>query len=191
MKELELEVDLVFLDMKNREHKSAAYMQLNPHGTSPTLVLPDGLALWESSAIIYHVLDNYDTQARLKGTPGSTVRTQFHLYQAFAAEAESTMIAYFIQTKMMPEAKRDPALIASKKAHWEQKLVSFYERLVTSPEQQFAVGNDFSAVDIAITYSLHLANVTDLLQDKPTLRAYADKMSQRPQFESAFEGSPV
>lgn len=191
IRELGLEVDLQLVDMKNREHKSPAYMAMNPHGTCPTMVLPDGRALWESGAILYDVLDNYDVEGRLKGAPGSAVRTQFHLYQSFNGEAEATAIPHFIQLKMMPEAKRNPAFIEAKRDHWNQKLVAFYEALIRSPDQPFAVGDAFSAVDIAVTYPLHLAQLTGLLDDKPALVAYVERMRQRPHFRSAFNLAPL
>lgn len=87
---------------------------------------------------------------------------------------------------MRPEAQRDHALIAAKRAHWNQKLVSFYEALILSPDQEFAVGDAFSAVDIAVSYPLHLARLTGLLDEKPALSAYVTRMAERPHFKSAF-----
>ncbi len=188
MKELGLDVELRLLDMKNGEHKSPEYMKLNPHGTSPTLVLPNGTPLWESSAIIHHILDNYDAEGKLQGAPGSDVRTTFHLYQGFAGEAEPTLIALFIHLKMLPKEKSNPALIAAKRTHWEEKLASFYNRLITSPDQKYAVGDAFSIVDITVTYPLHLANVTGLLEDHPNLKSYVEGIYQRPLFKPCFEG---
>ena len=154
MNELGVSVERKLLDMKNGEHKSAEYMKLNPHGTSPTLVLTDGRALWESGAIIHHVLDNFDTENKLKGAPGSNVRTTFLLYQSFAGEAEPPMIRHFIHLKMLPEAMRSAEVIATAKKHWDDKLVHFYDNLITSPDQEFVCGDQFSAADVSVSYPL-------------------------------------
>lgn len=48
---LALPVDYVYLDLRSGEHKTPAYLDLNPNGKVPTLV--DGATvLWESDAIL-------------------------------------------------------------------------------------------------------------------------------------------
>ena len=48
--EFGLELEIIELDLRAREHKSDAYLAMNPNGKVPVLA-DDGLVLWESRAI--------------------------------------------------------------------------------------------------------------------------------------------
>jgi glutathione S-transferase len=56
--ELGVEVDRHALDLRRREHKSAAYLALNPLGKVPALV-DGGLVLWESNAIALYLAEKF------------------------------------------------------------------------------------------------------------------------------------
>ena len=58
LREIGRPFDLVLLDRGKGEHKSAAYLALNPHGRVPTLVDGD-LVLYEAAAICLHLADLY------------------------------------------------------------------------------------------------------------------------------------
>ena len=54
--ELGLELEIIELDLRAREHKSDAYLAMNPNGKVPVLA-DDGLVLWESRAINAYLVD--------------------------------------------------------------------------------------------------------------------------------------
>lgn len=66
--ELELEYESRWPDA--RERQSAEYRRLNPMGLVPTLILPDGRAVFESSAIVTYLTDAHDGESRLAPRPG-------------------------------------------------------------------------------------------------------------------------
>jgi glutathione S-transferase len=50
--------------------------------------------------------------------------------------------------------------------------------------RELVTGERFSAADIVIAYDLFWANTMNLLEEFPVLRAYLDKIRQRPAFPS-------
>ena len=58
LEELDLPYKYIEVDQKKQEHRSPAYLALNPHGKVPTLV--DGeQVFFESAAILLHLGDKY------------------------------------------------------------------------------------------------------------------------------------
>lgn len=53
------------------ERQSEEYRRLNPLGLVPTLILPDGRAVFESSAIVTHLTEAHDSEGRLAPRPGT------------------------------------------------------------------------------------------------------------------------
>ena len=72
----QLVMDMLGLEYENRwpdarERHSAEYQRLNPLGLVPTLVLKDGRAIFESSAIVTYLTDAHDQEERLAPRPGT------------------------------------------------------------------------------------------------------------------------
>lgn len=65
-KQLEDAVEYATVDLIAAEHKQPGFLRLNPIGKTPVLVLDDGLALSESTAITEY-LDNLDGNPTLTG----------------------------------------------------------------------------------------------------------------------------
>jgi glutathione S-transferase len=56
LEELNADFELIMVDRKNKEQKSAGYLALNPTGRIPTLI-DDGFAIFESPAICLHLAE--------------------------------------------------------------------------------------------------------------------------------------
>ncbi|XP_044270059.1 uncharacterized protein LOC123014840 [Tribolium madens] len=59
IKALNLDVELVEVNLLNREQFSSNYTKLNPQHSVPTLVEEDGFVLWDSHAIMAYLVDKY------------------------------------------------------------------------------------------------------------------------------------
>ncbi|VAW59549.1 Glutathione S-transferase, unnamed subgroup [hydrothermal vent metagenome] len=58
---LNIKYEFIPLDIKNKQHKSEAFLKLNPRGEFP--VLEDGsLIVWDSQAILIYLAKQYGTQ---------------------------------------------------------------------------------------------------------------------------------
>ena len=61
--------ETVLVDMKNREHKQAAFLKLNPRGEVP--VLEDGsVVLWDSAACLLYIARKHGGEQWLPSAPG-------------------------------------------------------------------------------------------------------------------------
>jgi len=59
---LDVKLDLAIVDLLNGQHRTEAYLQINPNGKVP-LLDDDGFHLWESHAIIQYLADKYGGHA--------------------------------------------------------------------------------------------------------------------------------
>lgn len=182
---LGLDVEIVRLRLDKREQKEPEYVKLNPHGAVPTFVTPDNQVLFESGAIIHYFLDVYDKNNKLTGAPGSPARNKFLIYNAFGAEAESALLDYLLNTRIMPEQWRNAAVAAAGKKKWDEKIKGVYERLLQGVNG-FAGGDEFSALDVVVGYPLTMAAKGDLLSDSPALSAYLGRLSSHPNYIKAM-----
>ena len=68
---------LTFAQLKQPEHLS-----VNPHGSSPAFSDGEALKMWESAAILTHLLETYDHTHQLHPPPLSALRPKFLFLQA-------------------------------------------------------------------------------------------------------------
>src|SRR6187431_189216 len=86
LEELGLPYELRRLDLAKREHKTEAYLALNPLGQLPTLI-DDHLTIREAAAIALHLGDKVPERglAPRVGAPG---RAAYYQWVVFAVAAE-------------------------------------------------------------------------------------------------------
>src|ERR1700749_2735893 len=75
IEEIGLEYELSFVNLHKGPNKNASYLALHPDGLVPVLE-NDGLVLYESTAIILHLLE-LDGGAALVPAQGNMLRPQF------------------------------------------------------------------------------------------------------------------
>jgi glutathione S-transferase len=70
------------IDTKAGEHRTAAFLALNPRGQVPALRLPDGTVITESAAMVLHIADAHPA-AGLLPPPGDSARAQAYRWLFF------------------------------------------------------------------------------------------------------------
>lgn len=94
LEELGVPYALSLVDRDHGEHKSPAYLKLNPNGLIPVLVDGD-LVLYESAAICLHLCDTHP-EAGLAPAPGSAERAHFYKWLVWMTNTmQATLLAYF------------------------------------------------------------------------------------------------
>ena len=168
------------IDMKNKEHKSAEFLKINPNGKVPALTDGD-FTLFESMAINYYIADAYK-----KELLGNTV-TERALVQQWSfwasSELQSPIIEIFIQKVFMPDDKRDQNVI-------DENLKKLPELLTvlnnTLEGKKYLAGNTFTLADIntasvagicmAIGFDMkpysNVANWLGAMTDRPAYQKY-------------------
>jgi glutathione S-transferase len=181
LEEIGAPYELVTLDMQKGEHKTPAYMKVHPHGAVPALVDGD-LQLFESAAICAYLADKFP-EKRLAPPVGTPARGLYYQWMVYAiATLEPPVIDVFMQTAMLPEAERSPAVLAAARKKFGDVATVLEQALGTRP---FLLGEQFTAVDVMIGSTLGWAQMLGLLEERKSLQEYVQRLSQRPAFQKA------
>ena len=181
LEEIGAPYEIASLDLKKGEHKQPEYMKIHPHGAVPALIDGD-LALFESAAICMYLADKYPEKklAPALGTPARGLYYQWMVYSM--ATLEPPVLQTFLNTIMLPEAERSPAVVEKAKTQFADVARVLSNALAG---RSFLLGEQFSAADVMIGSSLGWAGMMGLLADSPTLQAYVKQLTDRPAFQRA------
>lgn len=188
-KGLDSEVEFATIDLIAAEQKQDWFLALNPVGKTPVLVLDDGLALSECTAITEY-LDNLDGDPVLTGkTPRE--KGLVHMMQRRAEilllEPVDDYFHYVIRA-LGPavEPWRQPDWAG--RSEWGQRRgaqavanVSWFDGVLR--DRPFLAGDSYSMADIALWAGLGFARAAGL-EFPPGLAALAD-------WEARFEALPA
>jgi len=181
LEEIGATYDLVRLDMSKQEQKAPAYLRINPHGTVPALVDGD-LALIESAAICSYLADKFP-EARLAPAVGTPERGRYYQWMFYSmATLEPPVIEIFMNTVMLPEAERSAKAVEKARAAFAGVADVLSNALSGKP---FMLGEQFSAADVMIGSTLAWSQFLGLLNDRPALQEYAQRLSARPAYQRA------
>jgi glutathione S-transferase len=160
-----------------------AYRALHPAGTAP--VITDGdIVLGESGAIMEYIIAKYG-DGRLALGPDSPCFADylFWFHYANGSVMPSTMIDLI--SKMMNGSAQQEVLTALR-SRGDRAFSLIEKRLGESP---YFAGRDFTAADIIMFFPLTTMRVFAPrdLAPYPNIRAYAQKISERPAYKRAME----
>jgi len=193
LRELGAVFELVRVDRGNGEHKSPAYLKLNPNGLIP--VLQDGeLVLYETAAILLHLADTH-AQAGLAPALGTAERAQFYKWLIWLTNTlQPALIAYYYPERWVDEGNAAGA--AQVKAQAEARIAPLLDQL----EAQLAchggpwlLGKAYSAADpLAFMLCRWTRGFARPARCLPRLGDYLRRMLARPAVQQAIavEGLP-
>lgn len=173
--------ELKRVDKEHDEHKSAAYLKLNPNGLIPLLVDGD-LVMYESAAICLHLADTHPA-AKLAPALGTSERAQLYKWLMWMTNTlQSTLLAYFYPERWVNEGNADGA--AQVKAHAEAKIGGLLDQLdaqVARSGGPWLLGQQYSVAD---AYAFMLCRWTRGLsrpaRSLANLGPYLQHMLERP-----------
>lgn len=175
---------LTFADLKTPEH-----LAKNPMGTSPTFVdESNGIAIWESGAVLTYLLEVYDPDYKLHPSPSSSKleRANFlHLQQYIIATVYPFVASLFIHT-LQPEEEQDKDYVENAKDQWRTLLAPTLTKFLG--DSRFFMGDNISAIDYLVTKPLGNADSLGLLDenDFPGLRAVYEEIRKTPSYQLAY-----
>ena len=175
IRELGLECELVPVNLLAGEGQKPEFKRLNPAGKLPVLVDGD-FVLTESAAIVLYLAEKYPEKGLLP--TDLKERAQAYRWIMFAmTELEQPLWRMAKHNNIYPPEKRIPADIELAR----EDFVAMAKVLEKHMEgRQFVVGNRFGAADCVTVYLMDWANLHNLLDDLPNLRAYMDRLYARP-----------
>ncbi|MCY7313323.1 MAG: glutathione S-transferase family protein [Pseudoxanthomonas sp.] len=182
--ELEVPHTLQLLDFERHEHKFPAYLQLNPAGVVPTLVI-NGEVVTEAAAIVMHLADLYP-QAGLAPAPGTTARAHYYRWMLFMANTmQPAYRAWFYPAEPAGEGSEDAV-----KQQARRQIETAWARVadhLASSGAPYLLGEQRSAADFMLTmlmrWSRNMPTPADAL---PALQAHAMLMKVRPSFKEVY-----
>jgi glutathione S-transferase len=148
LRELALPFELQLVDRARAEHKSPAYLKLNPNGQIPVLV--DGeVVLYETVAIMLHLLESHPN-AGLAPPVGSAQRPHFLKWMVWMTNTlQPALMQYFYPERLVAEGNAAGA--AEVKARAIAKVGECLAQLDEQMQRSggpWLLGASYSAADI-------------------------------------------
>jgi len=161
------------------EHKSPAFLAINPMGKLPTIVV-EGTPITETPAIIAWLADAYP-DAALAPSPDSMDRAAWYRWLFFGGSClEPAMVDKMLQR---PEPTRKGAV------GWGS-----YDDVIDTLEtalhhRPYLLGDHFSAADLYVGSELHWGGMfgAPRLKESDVLQAYVQRVTDRPAYKRAAD----
>ncbi len=176
LRELDVEFESIEVNLPAGEHRSEAFLAINPMGRVPALVDGD-FVMTESIAICSWLADRHPDKGLIP-TAGSAARAVHDRWLSFCAtELDAPLWRIRRNTVLLPEPRRvmDDIPLASSDF---QQAASVFERWLA--DRPFVVDEGFTVVDIVMTHTLFWSNWSGLLEGLPALQTYMKRHLERP-----------
>lgn len=171
------------VDLMVGEGRHADHLSRNPNGKVPVLD-HDGFVLTESAAIMTYLGDQFPQQ-NLVPIAGSPDRARYNEWSYFVlTELEQPLWTIGKHTFVYPESKRVPEILSITQWEFNNALRVLDERLA---DHEYALNDQFGAIDILITQTLLWAKAFKVENDFPRLVEYRDRIGQRPALARTIE----
>lgn len=170
------------VDMRNKEHKSAEYLKINPMGKVPAMIDGD-ITLFESMAINFYIADTYKKE--LLGTNASEKALAMQWSFWATSELQPLIIECFIQKVFVPEDKRDHGII-EKNLNKLPGLLSVLDKSLA--EKKYLAGNQFTIGDINTASVVSICSMLGVdLGAYQNIKNWLGAMNERPAFQKYQE----
>jgi len=188
LRELGVPFELKYVDRNKGEHKSAAYLKLNPNGLIPVLV--DGeLILYETAAILLHLIDTHPA-AGLAPALGTAERAHFYKWLVWLSSTVQAMMPhYFYNDRMVAPGNAAGALEV--RAQAEARIAAMVDQIdahLAARGGPWFLGERFSVLD---PYAFMLCRWTRGMQRPARTLAHTgpflERMLARPATQKVLE----
>ncbi len=177
--ELDLPVEIKLIDFSPSYRNSAEWRGISAAGKVPAIT-DDDLNLFESGAIVDYILERYG-RGRLQPEPGTTASAEYRQWSWFSEATLSRPVGLNRLLKHT-SAKTSISDEATNKAR--NSLDAVNQAL---SERPFILGDDFSAADIMMGYTLHLLAQLDVLDETyENAHPYLIRLKHRDPFTRAL-----
>ncbi len=181
LEELGLEYRLEAIDLFNGEGQSKAYRNIHPLGAVPAIEI-DGNTMIESGAIC-HWLSDKVSKPKLAPALDDPQRQHYEQWMFFAPGTLEPPAYYaLLHGRILPEQQRIQAIVPWCMSRHKNIIAMMDEQL---ENREYLLGESFSTADIMIGSTLMW--LPEQLQDQPRLKAYTERLQQRPAYQRACQ----
>jgi glutathione S-transferase len=171
------EVEL--LDLERGEHKSPAYLALNPMGKVPAIV-HRGTVVTEAAAICAYLADAFPERQLAPATNDPSRGTYLRWMFFGAGCIEPALVDRMLSRP--PVERRGAVGYGS----YEDVVAALEKLLEQGP---FILGPRFSAADVYVGSQIGWGIMTKAFEASPTFKAYLSRFEQRPAYQRFNERS--
>lgn len=182
LEEAGVKYEAVPVNFREKEHKSEAFLKVNPNGKVPALTDGD-LVVWESMGINFYIGDAYK-----QDLIGHTTKERAPIRQwSFWAlsELQPPLVDALIQLKFVPEDKRDQARIDSAIEKTKPLLKTLEEAL---SKASYLVSNRFTLADLNVASVVEINKMIDNdISEYPSVMSWLETCHSRPAYKKLIE----
>ena len=190
MAEKGIEIPTVQVDLRNREHLTSSFKEVNPYCTVPVLELEDGVRLCSSVGIQRYLEERYPAPPLIGRTPEEKARIadlQWRIdTDGFGAAAEMLRNSAPGMKDRALTGPVDYAQIAELAERGRKRMGAFLQTLerLAGNAEPFLCGKLFSVADIDAMIVVDFAKRLHLDVDGKATLAWYENVSSRPSAEA-------
>eukprot|EP00891_Asterochloris_glomerata_P002280 jgi/Astpho2/2280/Aster-03251 len=190
LEELEVPYELVTVDFKNQGHKSPAHKKMQPFGKIPVLEDSDlGVPLFESRSILRYLANKYQDKAGHLLGVGTKERALVDNWLEAEAQNFGPCSGGLVKQKVFAPMFGQTADEEKVKEYTQELegVLDAFETILSS--RPYLAGEHYSLADIAASPYLALlpaAGASNLIDSRPAVKAWADRILNRPVWKQVF-----
>ena len=178
--ELGIDYEVEMIEFTPEFRATTAWRKISPLGKVPVLVdTANDLLMYESCAMVQYILDCYGN-GELQPQTGTPEHAIYQQWNWFAESTFARPLGEIVNhSREFPGDKRVPAVVAEMQNRGEQCAIAVGDAI---GDNSFILGDEFSAADITLGYSVMLAE-RFLPNGLPaSIKPYWQRLSSRPAF---------
>jgi glutathione S-transferase len=176
--------DVRVVDIVAQEHRSPDYLAINPAGRVPTLITPEGVALYETPAINLYLTERHGLRELAPSADeperGPFLSGLFYL----SNELEPILKRYFYPHRYVLRPEDATAMSQHARMSAAEPLGVIELRLMKAGP--YHLGERFSLVDLTLAYWAACLEPTDIFDSCPAIRRCVDLVMGRSKLRSKF-----
>lgn len=178
LEEAGAEYERVLINTESGEEYTEHYLGINPRGQIPSMILPDGMVMTESAAIVLHIADSFP-EAGLIPPLASPARAGVYRWLAYSvANLYETVLRLYYTDRYTTDSERTDPIQSMARKDLDRAWLILDKELGDGP---FVLGNEYSIID---PYLLMLMNWHEepglLMQRHSKLGVLYETVKQRP-----------
>lgn len=184
LEEAAAEYEIIVINTQSGAHQSQDFLDLNPRGQVPALMLPNGSIMTESAAMMLHIADAFP-QANLILPVGDAKRAQVYrwLFYMVVNLYETDLRYYYAERYTTSEAGVDGVKGAALRDF--DNYFNMLEPVIGNGP--YFLGDTYSVLDIYLTMVAYWHPHEDALFARcPSLSALCERVKTRPAFDRVW-----
>jgi glutathione S-transferase len=176
--EIGAEYEKIVIDIEKEEHKSAAFLSVNPMGQIPALVLPDGTLMTETAAMLAHIVDRHP-EAKLAPPAGGAESARFYRWLFFlSSSVYPTVLRFYYSDRHSTDPSAAEGIKAAARVDLDEQFKILEDALDPGP---YLAGEAFSAADILLWMLIQWhPDPAGLFEEAPRVKQLAELVQARP-----------